>query len=320
MGRKEKNVMKIIIYGAGGVGGYFGGRLVQAGANVTFIARGEHLKALRTSGLKVDSISGDFHLPEVQATDNAAEIGEVDVVISCVKMAQLAETTEKLRPLLKPSTLVVPLQNGVDAPRIISEILGREHAGVGLCRVVSFIAGPGHIRHVAAEPTIVFGEIDNRSTERIYELQKLLNRAQGVTAEIPPDIQAALWRKFVLIVAGSSMGSITRAPIDLVRERPETRAMLIQLMRETIAVGQAHHVKLSADDIDRALAFVDGLPPNSTTSMQRDIIERRPSELEYKCGAVVRLGREVSVPTPLNAFIYHSLLLQEQRARGEVGF
>ncbi len=309
--------MKILVFGAGGVGGYFGGRLVQAGANVTFVARGPHLEALRSRGLSIESIVGDVHLSTVQATDDLASLEPVDVVLSCVKMDHLAETTAALKPLLKPSTLVVPLQNGVEAPGMVADTLGREHAGAGMCRVVSFIAAPGVIHHITAQPSIVLGEIDNRGTERIYRLQQLLDAAPGMSAEIPPDIQVALWRKFILFAAGSGLGALTRVTMDIVRSQPETRSMLWQLMQETTAVGQALGIKVSADDAKQALAFVDRLAPGSTTSLQRDIMEGRPSELHYQSGAVVRLGRQAAVPTPTHEFVYHALLPQERLARGE---
>lgn len=310
-------MMKILIFGAGGIGGYFGGRLVQAGADVTLIARGRHLVTLQENGLKLESAAGDVHIPSVQATDKPADVGPVDVVLMCVKMDQLADALDTLKPVLNPSTLIVPLQNGVDAPRMIVDRWGREHAGVGLCAIISYVTAPGVIRHETGQPMIRLGEIDNRGTERIYQLHKVLDGAPGMGGEIPTDVWVSLWRKFILFAAAAGMGALTRVPVDVFRSVPETRVMLHAMMRETTAVGQAHGIRLSAEDTARALKFVDRLAAGGTTSMQRDVMAGRPSELHFQSGAVVRLGQEVGVPTPTHEFVYHALLPQEREARGE---
>jgi 2-dehydropantoate 2-reductase len=312
--------MRIAVFGAGGVGGYFGGRLAQAGAEVVFIARGEHLQALRKRGLKVDSIKGDFSIHPVQATDSPAEVGVVDMVLVGVKAWQVLEAAQAMRPMVGPETLVLPLQNGVEAPTLLAEVLGAEHVLGGLCGLISFVAGPGHIRHTGIEPFVQFGELDNRPSERIERLRQVFTRAAGVTVEIPPNIQVALWRKFLLIVSWGGIGAVTRAPIGVFRSLPQTRQMLRQVMQEVFNVAQAHGIALPQDIVSKTLTLMDGLPPSGTASMQRDIIEGRPSELEAQNGAVVRLGQEVDVATPLNAFIYHSLLPLELQARGRLQF
>jgi 2-dehydropantoate 2-reductase len=311
--------MKIAIFGVGAVGGYFGGRLAQAGEQVIFIARGKHLEALQANGLKVDSINGDFIVHPVQATDDPSEAGVVDAVIVGVKAWQVPEAAEAMRPMVGPQTFVLPLQNGVDAPSQLAAVLGAEHVLGGLCGLMSFIVGPGHIQHAGIDPFVNFGELYNHASDRTKKLLEAFVQA-NVTTEIPPDIQVAMWRKFLFIVSVSGMGAITRSPMGVFRKLPETRKMLEQVLQEVFQVARAHHVNLPEDAVSAALAFIDGLPEGGTASMQRDIMEGRPSELEAQNGAVVRLGKEVGVDTPLNAFIYNSLLPTELRARGQMEF
>ena len=312
--------MRIAIFGTGGAGGYFGGRLAQAGEEVVFIARGEHMRALQTHGLRVDSVKGDFIVQSVQASDDPSQVGIVDMILVGVKAWQVPEAAWAMRPLVGLETFVVPLQNGVDAPTELAAVLSAEHVLAGLCRIISFVAGPGHIRHVGGEPYIAFGELDNHPSERAEKLRQAFVRAQGVMVEIPADILAAMWQKFLLIASWSGVGAVTRAPIGVLRTLPETRRMLEQAMQEILSVALARNIALSQEAISHSMAFIDGLPPAGTASMQRDIMEGRPSELASQNGAVVRLGQEVGVATPLHAFIYHSLLPLELRARGEVEF
>jgi 2-dehydropantoate 2-reductase len=311
--------MRIAVFGTGAVGGYFGGRLAQAGEDVVFIAHGENLKALRIQGLRVDSLKGDFVLQPVKATDDPAQIGVVDVVLVGVKAWQVPDAARAMRPLVGSETFVVPLQNGVEAPSQLAAVLGSQHVLGGLAKIISFIAGPGHIRHSGAEPYVAFGELDNRISERGERLRQAFVRA-GVRVEIPPDIQAALWDKFLFVVSLGGVGAVTRAPIGVMRSVPETRQILEQAMREIFNVARARGITLPQDIIGKTMAFVDSLPPIGTTSLQRDIIEGKPSELDAWNGAVVRLGQEVRVITPLHSFIYHSLLPLELRARGQLQF
>lgn len=311
--------MRIAVFGAGGVGGYFGGRLAQTGEEVVFIARGEHLQALRTHGLRVDSVKGDFVLQSVQATDDPVQVGVVDVVLLGVKAWQVPEAAQAMRPMIGPDTCVVPLQNGVEAPAQLVAVLGAQHVLGGLAKIISFKVGPGHIRHAGAEPYVAFGELDNRLSERGESLCQTFRRA-GVTVDIPPDIQAALWEKFLSIVSWGGVGAVTRAPIGVLRTVPEARQMLEQAMHEIFTVALARNIALPEDVIGKTMAFLDRLPPDGTASLQRDIVEGKPSELASWNGAVVRLCQEVRVATPLHAFIYHSLLPLELRARGQVQF
>ncbi len=311
--------MRVAIFGTGGVGGYFGGRLAQTGAEVIFIARGDHLEALRDRGLRVESLKGDFVVHPAQATDDPAQVGVVDAVLVGVKAWQVSEAAQAIRPMVGPQTFVVPLQNGVEAPGQLAAVLGAQHVLGGLCSIISFIAGPAHVRHTGAEPSIAFGELNNRPSERAERLRQAFAQAH-VKVEIPPDIQVAMWEKFLFIASWGGVGAVTRAPVGVVRRLPETREMMAEAMREILRVGQARQIALSDDSMRKAVAFIDNLQPGSTASMQRDVMEGRPSELESQNGAVVRLGRETGVPTPVHSFLYRSLLPSELRARGELQF
>jgi 2-dehydropantoate 2-reductase len=311
--------VRIAIFGTGAVGGYFGGRLAQAGEEVVFIARGEQLRALQDHGLRVDSLKGDFVVRPVQATDDPAQVGAVDAVIVAVKAWQVTEAAHMMRPLVGPETFAVPLQNGVEAPSQLAAVLGDEHVLGGLCRIISQVVEPGHVRHAGMEPYVALGELDNQVSKRAVRLREAFARA-GVMAEIPPDIGVALWGKFLFIASFSGVGAVTRTPAGVLRSLPETRHMLEEAMHEVLAVARARGIGLPEEAIPQTMRLIDNLPPGGTASMQRDIIQGRPSELESQNGAVVRLGGEVGVATPLHTFIYHSLLPLELRARGQVQF
>lgn len=311
--------MRIAIFGSGGVGGYFGGRLALAGTDVTFIARGEHLRGLRSTGLRVDSIKGDFTISPVRATDDPAQVNNVDVVILGVKAWQIGEAAQGIRSLIGPSTFVLPLQNGVGAFEQLSTVLGREHVLGGLCKIVSYLVGPGHIRHAGFEPFVAFGEWDNHPSDRVEALRETFTRA-GVEVKVPPDIQAAVWNKFLFISGFSGVGAVTRAPAGVLRRLPQTRSLMERSMLEIEQVAEARGIRLPGDAVNQALASLDSLPENAMSSMQRDIMAHRPSELEFQNGAVVRLGREAGIETPVNSFIYESLLPLEMQARGELQF
>ena len=311
--------MRIAVFGAGGVGGYFGGRLAQAGEDVVFIARGDHLKAMLTHGLEVDSVKGDFVLKPVKATDDPAQAGIVDVILVGVKAWQVTNAAEAMRPMVGPETFVLPLQNGLEAPTQLAAVLGDQHVLGGLCGLSTFIVGPGHIRHAGAEPFVRFGELDNRPSDRVKLLQKVFKRA-GVIAKIPQDIQVALWMKFLFITAWSGVGAVTRTPLGVWRSLPETRQMAETALQEITIVAQTRDIALPENAMPTTMNIYDSLPPDITSSTQRDIAEGRPSELDAQIGAVVRFGKEADVATPLHRLIYNSLLPMELRARGQLQF
>ncbi|TVR73705.1 MAG: 2-dehydropantoate 2-reductase [Spirochaetaceae bacterium] len=312
--------MRIAVFGTGGVGGYFGGRLAEAGQDVTFIARGEHLAAIRRGGLRVASTEGDFSIPAgvVRATDSPAEVGPVDVVILGVKTWQVPEAAEAIRPMVGPETVVLPLENGVEASDVLVAALGPEPVLGGLCAIVAMLEGPGRIRHAGVAPVVRFGELDNSRTERVEALRKAFARCKGVTVDVPDDIESAIWKKFVFISAWSSVGSVTRAPIGVIRTLPESRQLLHTVLAEAIALGRARGVQLPDDMQESTVAFYDATDPGNTASMQRDVAAGKPSELESQTGAIVRLGAESGIDTPAARFIYSALLPGEKIARGEV--
>ncbi|NIO10410.1 MAG: 2-dehydropantoate 2-reductase [Deltaproteobacteria bacterium] len=311
--------MRIAVFGTGGAGGYYGARLAQAGEDVTFIARGEHLRSMQQNGLRVDSPKGDFVLPSVSATDDAGSVGKVDLIILGVKAWQVTEAARAMGPLLGPDTVVLPLQNGVETPQQLVAVLGRGHVFGGLAKIFSSLIGPGQIRHVGGPTSVTFGEMDNRRSQRAENLVRVFNRA-GVDADVPPDIHVAMWEKLLFIASFGGLGAVTRAPIGVIRTVPETRRMLEEAMGEIYRVGRARNIHFGSDIVERTMAFTDSQPADGTASMQRDIIASRPSELESWNGAVVRLGREVNVATPVHGFIYSSLLPLELRARGRLEF
>lgn len=312
--------MRIAVVGSGAVGGYFGGRLAEAGEDVHFIARGQHLAAIREHGLQVSSIEGDFMVRPAQVTDQPSVVGSVDVVLLAVKAWQVPQAAESMRPLVGERTFVVPLQNGIEAPEQLAEVLGASRVLGGLCRILAYVEGPGNIRHAGVAPYIAFGELETSSSRRAETLREAFSRARGVTAEVAPDIRAAMWTKFVFIAAVSGLGALTRAPIGVIRSQPESRRLLEQALEEIYAVAIGSRIALPADTVQQTLAFIDQLPAYVTASMQRDIMRGRPSELEAQVGAVVRLGERQGVAVPLHRMIHAALLPLERRARGELEF
>jgi len=309
--------MRIAVFGAGAVGGYFGGRLAQAGHSVAFVARGAHLEALRRDGLRVESIAGGFHLRPVEAAAEPRAIGPVEAVLVCVKAWQVRETAAAMPPLLGAETFVVPLQNGVEAADELAAVVGPARVLGGLARILAFVEGPGHIRHTGVMPRLEFGERDGRgASARVAALRAAFAQAQGVSVATPDDVTAAIWDKFLFITPLSAVGAVTRVPAGALRGVPETRHLLEQVTREIAALARARGVRLALDAVERTLAIVDGLPADATASMQRDIMEGRPSELDYQVGAVVRLAGEAGLDVPASAFLYASLLPAERRARG----
>ena len=311
--------MRIAVFGAGGAGGYFGARLARAGEEVVWIARDQHLEALRTRGLRVESIDGDFTLGPVEASDDPGQFRPVDAVLLGVKAWQVTDAARAMRPLIAEGTCVVPLQNGVEASDELRAVLGDRPVLGGVAKVFSFLVGPGHLRRPGGPATVVLGELDNRPSDRVRRLAECL-RGPGLGAEIPADIKVALWEKFLFVASGGGLGAVTRAPIGIVRSVPETRALLEAAMEEIRAVARARGVGLPDDVVPRTMAFVDTLPAAGTASLQRDLAAGRPSELEWWSGAVARLGAEAGVATPIHAFVYWSMLPTELRARGRLTF
>ena len=304
--------MRIVIFGTGGVGGYFGGRLARAGEDVTFIARGEHLRALRDRGLKVEDRSGGFVVFPAKATDDVREVGEVELVVVGVKAWQVPEAAQAMKPLVGSNTTVLPMQNGVDAAAQLANELGSERVVGGLCRIVSYVVEPGVIRHAGFTPSIIIGELDNRRTERIVQIEQVFKHA-GLEITVAPDIQVALWTKFLFIASFSGVGAVANAPAGVIRSDPKWRAQMLSAMEEIYTLAHARGIKLPPNSIDTVMAGVAALPEDATSSMQRDIAAGRPSELESQNGAVVRMARESGVDVPTHMLIYERLKSDEKR-------
>ncbi len=310
--------MRIAVFGVGGIGGYFGARLAQAGDEVVLIARGAHLRAIQKYGLFVESPAGEFHITPSIATDRPKAVGIVDVVLLGVKAWDVHAAAEAIRPMVGATTGVLTLQNGVEAPTEVAEVLGAKHVIVGLAGVRSLIAGPGRLRHVGGiNPNLIMGEIDNRPSERVEHLRAAFAKVK-VTVDLSKDIQASLWGKFVGAAALGGVGAVVHVPIGVWRQIPQVRDMVERAAQEVVAVALARGVQPPEGIMDQVKGAIDAFPPAYMASLHEEIVGGRPSELEYWNGTVVRLGREAGVATPLNEFIYHSLLPQERQARGQV--
>jgi 2-dehydropantoate 2-reductase len=309
--------MKIAVYGAGAVGAYFGGRLAQAGLDVSFVARGEHLQAMLSRGLKVDSIQGDFVIHPLQASANAEDVGVSDLVLVCVKGWQVEEVAITMHPLVGEHTLILPLLNGVDAVDILSRHWGANKVLNGLCGIFAKVVDAGHIEHIGSEPWLQFGEQDNQITVRAQHVLEQLQRSDGFKVKLVANIRSAVWRKFIFIASTSGVGSVTRAKFGEVRANPNTRKLLQSVIDEVIAVAVAHKVSLPSNIKELVWQQICKSADNSDTSMQRDVLAGKPSELDSQTGAVIRLAKQLAVATPYNEMIYASLLPQERRARSK---
>jgi 2-dehydropantoate 2-reductase len=306
--------MKILIAGSGGVGGYYGGLLAQSGNDVTFLARGEHLKAIRERGLQVKSVHGDFTVFPAQATDTPAEVGPVELILFCTKTYDTEHVAEALRPCVGADTAIISLQNGVDAAERIGAILGMQHVLGGATWISSAVEAPGVIRQFSQFRRIVFGELDGSITPRAQAIYQTLS-ATGATVELSENILSVLWTKFVFIAAVSGISSLTRLEMGEFRHVPETRALMTALMREVEALARAQNIALDADVVEKSLAFVDAAAPHIKSSMQRDVESGRRTELESMIGVICRKGREWNVQTPVADFVYAALLPVELKAR-----
>ena len=302
--------MKIAVMGTGALGGYFGGRLAEAGEDVTFIARGAQLAALRESGLSIQSPRGNLKLQPARATDDAKSIGPVDAVLFTVKLWSTEEAGRALAPLIGRDTAVLSLQNGVDANEVLARLVGREHLMGAVCYIAAVLDRPGMVQHTGQMARIIFGELGGRKTSRAEAFLAACARARsGFDAELSPDVERAIWEKFVFIVGLSGLTTLARRSIGPVRSDPDTRALLLDVMREAVAVGRAKGVGLDAKFADERLAFIDTLPPQMTSSMHGDLERGNRLEVKWLSGAVARLGRELGIETPANRAVYAALKL-----------
>ena len=293
--------MKIAIFGSGGVGGYFGARLAAAGEDVTFLARGAHLKAMQETGLQIDSPNGNLDLPKVQATDRPQAIGPVDVVLFTVKLYDVDTSAATLQPLIGPDTVVITLQNGVEAMDMVAKHVGADHVAGGAAYIVVVIDKPGHLRHTTAH-SLVFGERDGRRSDRLIAFEDACTRA-GFKGKATTDVETDLWVKFIRLSTWSGMTTVTRSPMGVVRDDPALFKMMMDAIDEAIAVGTARGIVFPSDIIESTLGMIKGFPPGSKSSMLEDLERGRPLELPWLSGAVARLGQEAGVATPTHHFI-----------------
>jgi 2-dehydropantoate 2-reductase len=305
--------MKIGIIGTGGVGGYFGGRLAKVGFDVTFISRGKNLKALQENGLTVKSILGDFKIDKVNVTDKFESLNKADLILICVKAWQVKEIGEKLKPVINNNTVVIPLQNGILAVDELRENLLEVNIAGGLCFIISKLESPGIVNHFGIEPSIVFGEINNVNNGRLKKIKEAFDRAE-IKSKISDDIYADLWKKFIAICV-SGLLAVTKTTYGQLREFPETRMMMIDLLKEIYELSKKAGVKIKTDFVEKTVALIDTYPYDSTSSLTRDVWEGKPSEIEYQNGTVVKLGKKYGIDTPVNRIVYNNILPLELKAR-----
>lgn len=300
--------MRIAVIGSGGVGGAFGAALAQAGADVTFVARGAHLEAMRANGLRVASPRGDMHIHPCKATDNPAEIGVVDVVLFCVKLWDVESAGTAIKSLIGPNTAVIPLQNGIDAADRLIPILGSDAVMGGVAQVSAAIEQPGVIRQTGTFMKIVFGELDGRMSERGAAFHSMCQKA-GFDVALTDAIQTALWEKFVTVAVNSSVVALIRLPFGKLREDTDVMALFSASFGEVISLGRALGVKLTPDMQARMEKATWNFPPTMKPSMAVDLLRGNRLELPWLAGKVVALGKQLGVPTPVFSVMYAALKL-----------
>ncbi len=298
--------MRIAVIGAGGVGGGFGAALAKAGGDVTFLARGAHLAAMREHGLRVEGDRGETLVKPVQATDDPASIGPVDIVLFCVKLWDVETAGEQIKSLIGPDTGVIPLQNGIDAGDRLIPILGEAHVMAGTVAISATIARPGVIRQTGTFMSMAFGERDGRPSPRGKQFLDQCRKA-GFDAMLSDNIAVPIWQKFILLTAMSGCTAVTRLPIGKLRDDPDVFELFESVMRETAAVGRAEGVRLAAGEVEKQAALIKGLPPSGVASMAVDLSRGNRLELPWLAGKVVALGRKHGIPTPANAAIFAAL-------------
>jgi len=305
--------MKIAVIGTGGVGGYFGGRLARTNNDVSFLARGSHLKALKEKGLTVRSVNGDFVIPSVKVSENISDLGVQDLILVCVKAWQMRDVAPDLKKIMHGKTVVLPLENGVTSSAEMEEALGKGYVLGGLCRIISKIESPGVISHTGIDPEILFGKFDNSVTARLTAISEIFDAA-GIKSIIAENITAEIWKKFLGICVSGLM-AVTRSTYGELREIPETRKMMTDLMTEIYNLAIKAGVNIKSNYVDSVLKAIDSYPYESSSSLARDVWEGKPSEIEYQNGTVVRLAEKYGIDVPVNRFVYNCILPMERKAR-----
>jgi 2-dehydropantoate 2-reductase len=300
--------MRIAVIGTGGIGGPYGASLAKAGADVTFVARGAHLAAMRENGLRVEGDRGETLVQPAQATDDIAGIGLVDYVLLCVKLWDVESAGEQIRPIVGPETAVVPLQNGVDSAERLVPILGRGAVMGGTAFVTGSIVAPGVVRQTGSYQQMTFGEIDGRASPRGERLRDLC-AAAGFEGILSPDVRVPIWEKFLVLVPLANVNALTRVPLGRYRADPDLWALVEASISETEAVGRAEGVALKPDAVEKGLAMIRSMPDHHMTSMGNDLLRGNRLELPWFAGKVVELGRRHGIATPVNSFVYAALKL-----------
>jgi len=308
--------MKIVVVGTGGTGGYYGGLLSTQGHDVTFVARGAHLAAIQKNGLQVKSVHGDFAVSPASATDDPSRFPNPDLILFCTKTYSTEEAVQKIRPIVGKDTTILSLQNGIDAAERIGRVVGMEHMVGGATWISSAVEAPGIIKQVSDFRRVVVGELKGGRSARIQAIYEAF-KATGITAELSENILKVLWAKFVFISSASGFGSLTRLPMAEYRAVPETRALIVRLMKEVEALARQQGIDLDPDVVEKTLAFIDNLGPKIKASMQLDVESGHRSEIESMIGVIGRKGRESGLETPVADAIYALLLPAELSARGK---
>jgi 2-dehydropantoate 2-reductase len=295
--------MRIAVIGAGGVGGAFGAALANAGADVTFVARGAHLQAMRQNGLRIEGGRGETIVNPAQATDDPATIGPVDFVLFCVKLWDVETAGAAIKPLVGPTTAVIPLQNGIDSAERLIPILGAQAVMGGVAQISATIAEPGVIRQVGTFMRLVFGELEGGKSARGEAFLSLCQKA-GFDATHSDQILTDLWMKFILLASNAAITAATRTPIGILRDDPDIASLFARAFAEVAAVGRAKGIKIPGDAVEKTIGFTRGAPPTMMASMAHDLIRGNRIELPWLSGKVVSLGREFGVPTPVHEVLY----------------
>jgi 2-dehydropantoate 2-reductase len=298
--------MRIVVFGAGGVGGYFGARLAAAGNDVAFVARGRHLEAMRSRGLKVHSALGDIHLENPQATEDSSTLGRADVVLFAVKLWDTEAAAAATRPLVAGGGVVIPFQNGVESVERIGAVIGAEHVLGGAAYIAATISEPGTIAHTGTMARLRFGSLKPSQTQRAKAFHAACVGA-GIDAELVDDVRRVVWEKFVFLAAMSGLTSAARSPVGVIRSDPDMRETFRAAIEEVCNLARACDVDLPVDFGTRQLAFGDGLPAEMKSSMLHDLEAGRRLEAPWLAGAVARMSHERGLAAPVNATIYAAL-------------
>ena len=305
--------LKIVVMGSGGVGGYFGGRLAHSGSKVTFVARGAHLAAIRQSGLRIESSTGDAVIAPATVTMDPADAEDTDIVIFAVKMADTEQAAASIKPLVQRGARVFTFQNGVASADRVGRIVGHENVVSGTAQIAAVIKEPGVIKHTGTMQRLVFGEIDGAPSSRTQRFLEAC-KAAGINAELSGDIARTVWQKFVFLAPFAGLTTLTRGTIGPIRSEQRSRQLLERAIREAVLVGAAHGINIGEADIPERLTIIDNLPSEMTSSMCHDLLAGKPLEVNGLSGEVVRLGEVHGIPTPVHSFIADLLSVFEKGA------